>query len=117
MEHIIWNNCYCLVTKLCLTLFETPWTTAHQAPLFMGFPKQEYWNGLPFPFPGALPDPGIESESPTLAGRFFTTEPQALESFLKLINLFILAMMCGMQDLSSPISNGSCAPCSGSTAS
>ena len=41
----------------------------------MGFPKQEYWNGLPFPFLGALPDPGIESESPTLAGRFFITEP------------------------------------------
>ena len=66
MEHIIWNNCYCLVTKLCLTLFATPWTTAHQAPLFMGFPKQEYWNGLPFPFPGDIPDPGIQPVSPAL---------------------------------------------------
>jgi len=41
----------------------------------MGFPRQEYWTGLPFPSPEDLPDPGIESESPVLAGRFFTTEP------------------------------------------
>ena len=37
----------------------TPWTVACQAPLSMGFPRQEYWNGLPFPVPGDLPDPGI----------------------------------------------------------
>ena len=46
----------------------------------MGFPKQEHWNGLPFPFPesspGDLPDPGIKPTSPTLASRFFTSEPQ-----------------------------------------
>ena len=53
----------------------TPWTVAHQAPLSMGFPRQEYWSGLPFPSPGDLPEPGIESVSPALAGRFFTTEP------------------------------------------
>ena len=53
----------------------TPWTVAHQAPLSMGFSRQEYWNGLPFPSPGDLPDPGIEPESPALAGRFFTAEP------------------------------------------
>ena len=41
----------------------------------MGFPRQEYCSGLPFPSPGNLPDPGIEPESPTLAGEFFTTEP------------------------------------------
>jgi len=41
----------------------------------MGFSKQEYWSGLPFPSPGDLPDPGIEPASPELAGRFFTTEP------------------------------------------
>ena len=51
-----------------------PWTVAHQAPLSMGFPRQEYWNGLPFPSPGNLPELGIEPVSPTLAGRFFTTE-------------------------------------------
>ena len=41
----------------------------------MGFPKQEYWSGRLFPSPGYLPDPGIEPESPGLAGGFFTTEP------------------------------------------
>ena len=50
------------------------WTVTHQALLFMGLSQQEYWSGLPFP-PGALPEPGIEPESPAslaLAGRFFT---------------------------------------------
>ena len=55
-------------------LFATPWTVAHRTPLSMGFPRQEYWSGLPFPSPGDLPDPGIEPESPTFAGEFFTTE-------------------------------------------
>ena len=54
--------------------FGTPWTVAHQAPLSAGFPRQEYWSGLPFPSPGNLPYPGIESTSPALAGGFFTTE-------------------------------------------
>ena len=56
-------------------LFATPWTVARQAPLSMGFPRQEYWNGLPFPLPGDLPDPGIEPTSPAQAGGFFTAEP------------------------------------------
>ena len=56
-------------------LFATPWTVAHQAPLSMGFSRQEYWSGLPFPLAGDLLDPGIEPESPALAGGFFTTEP------------------------------------------
>ena len=55
--------------------FVTPWTVACKAPLFMGFPRQEYWSGLPFPPSGDLPDPGIESSSPASAGIFFTTEP------------------------------------------
>ena len=46
--------------------FATPWTVAHQAPLSMGFSRQEYWIGLPFPSPGDLPDPGTESGSPAL---------------------------------------------------
>ena len=45
-------------------LFETPWTVAHQAPLLMGFSRQEYWSGLPFPPPEDLPDPGIKIVSP-----------------------------------------------------
>ena len=49
----------CLVTKLCLTPV-TPWTVAPWAPLSLGFPRQEYWSGLPFPSPGSLPDPEID---------------------------------------------------------
>ena len=47
-------------------LFETPWTVACQAPLFMGFSRQECWSGLPFPTPGDLSNPGIEPTSPIL---------------------------------------------------
>ena len=65
------------VTKLCLTL-ANPWTVARQAPLSMGFLRQEYWSGLPFPSAGNLPNPRIEPASPALAGRFFTTEPPAI---------------------------------------
>ena len=57
---------------VCIWLFATPWTVARQAPLSMGFSRQEYWSGLPFPSPGDLPDPGIEPTSPALAGGFFT---------------------------------------------
>ena len=56
----------------------TPWTIPCQASLSIGFTRQEYWNGLPFPPPEGLPDPGIEPTSPVslaLAGGFFTTEP------------------------------------------
>ena len=58
--------------------FEIPWTVACQTPLSMGFFKQEYWNGLSFPLPGDLSDPGIKlvsPSSPVLEGRFFITEP------------------------------------------
>ena len=57
-------------------LFATPWTAAFQVPLSVGFSRQGYWSGLPFPSPGDLPDPGIEPTgflSPALAGGFFTT--------------------------------------------
>ena len=57
-------------------LFVTSWTVAYQAPPTMGFSRQEYWNGLPYPPPWDLPDPGIEPVSlmsPSLAGRFLTT--------------------------------------------
>ena len=55
--------------------FVTPWTVACQAPLSMGFPRQEYWSGLPLSSPGDLPNPGIKPASPALAGEFFTAEP------------------------------------------
>ena len=54
-----------LVAKLCPTL-ATPWTVAHQTPLSLGFSRQEYWSGLPFPSTGNLPDTGIQPGSPVL---------------------------------------------------
>ena len=56
-------------------LFATPWTVAHQAPPSMGFSRQEYWSGLPFPSPGDLPSPGIEPRSPALQADALTSEP------------------------------------------
>ena len=53
----------------------TPWTVAHQAPLSMGFSRQEYWSGLPFPSPGDLPKPGIKPRSPALQADALTSEP------------------------------------------
>ena len=53
----------------------TPWTVAHQAPLSMGFSRQEYWSGLPFPSPGDLPDPGTEPGSPALQADSLPSEP------------------------------------------
>ena len=61
--------------KVKSLVFETAWTVAYQAPLFMGFSRQEYWIELSFPSPGNLPDPGTEPTSPALASGFFTTEP------------------------------------------
>ena len=52
-----------------------PRTVAHQVSLSMGFSRQEYWSGLPFPSPVDLPNPGIQSVSPALADRFFTSDP------------------------------------------
>ena len=66
------------VSHSVVSVSVTLWTADHQAPLPMGFSKQEYWSGLPFPPPGGLPDPGVEPLSPeslAMAGRFFTTEP------------------------------------------
>ena len=69
--------CVCLLSCFSrVRFFAMLWTIACQAPLSMGFSGQEYWNGLPFPSPGHLPNPGIEPASlmsPALAGGFFTT--------------------------------------------
>ena len=62
-----------LVAKSCSTL-ATSWTVAHQVPLSMGFSRQEYWGGLPFPSPGDLPDPGIEAGSPALQADSLPTQ-------------------------------------------
>ena len=57
-------------------IFATPWTVAHQAPLSIGFSRQESWSGLPCPPPGDLPNPGIEPRSPTLQADNLSSEPQ-----------------------------------------
>ena len=62
------------VARSCLTLL-TPWTVARQASLSMGFSRQGYWSGLPFPSPGDLPDPGIEPGSPALQAEALPSEP------------------------------------------
>ena len=72
-----------LVTTVCrgsqplviANSFATPQTVAHQAPLSMGFSRQEYWSGLPFPSPGELPDPGIEPASPALQADSLPSDP------------------------------------------
>ena len=56
-------------------LFGTPWTVAYQAPPSMGFSKQEYWSGLPFPSPGHLPNPGTVPRSPAFQADALTSEP------------------------------------------
>ena len=66
----------CSVASVLSDSFRLLWTAAHQAPLSMGFPRQEYWSGLPFPPPEDLPNPRIQSislASLAVAGRFFTT--------------------------------------------
>ena len=68
--------------------FSTLWSIAHQTPLSVGFSRQEYWSGLPFPSLGDLPNPGIEPKpliSPAVAGRFFTTSAtwEALQLFAR----------------------------------
>ena len=63
----------------------TPWTVAHQAPLSMGFPRQEYWSGLPFPSPGDLHNPGIKPlylTSPALTGGSFTTSTKKRVNYM-----------------------------------
>ena len=73
----VYLSCVCVLSCFsCVWLFETLWTVACQAPLSMGFLRQEYWSGLSCPLPGDLPHPGIEPVSlmsPTLASGFFTT--------------------------------------------
>ena len=69
--------CACMLSRFShVQLFATFWTVTCQAPLSMGFSRQEYWSGLPRPLPGDLPDAGIEPMSlmsPALVGGFFTT--------------------------------------------
>ena len=93
----------------------TPWTVARQDPLSVGFPRQEYFNGLPFPTPGDLLNPGDKPTTPALEGGFFTAEPPGKPIYvnLKLPNdpssfpqkrdflWWVVGMGCG-QDLRGP---------------
>ena len=89
LEHFWVCVCACVCVLSCFSraqLFATLWSITCQAPLSMGFPRQEYWGGLSCPLPGDLPDPGMELEfltSPALAGGFFTARVawEGLERF------------------------------------
>ena len=97
--HLPWNqgrsvNTYGPLNFMCswwtevkllsrVQLFAIPWTVANGAPPSMGFSRQEYWSGLPFPSPGELPDPGIEPGSPALQADALLSEPQGKPSWWK----------------------------------
>ena len=86
--------CMCVCAHVCaqshLTLCH-PTTVAHQTPLSMGFPRQEYCGGLLFPSLGDLPNPGIESSSPCTTGRFFTTQPLGKPHLTCMVDIILLA--------------------------
>ena len=85
LQYLPWSDgarrhdlrCFNCEVKLlsCVWLFAIPWTVACQAPPSMGFSRQEYWRGLPFPSPGDLPNPGIEPGSPALQADSLASEP------------------------------------------
>ena len=75
----------CMLSHSAVRLFATPWTVAHQAPLFTGFPRQEHWSGLPFPFPGELSDPGIKPRSPALQADSLPPELPGKPSRMKVV--------------------------------
>ena len=87
---LFWSQVLHVSSRMCgqslshVRFSVTPWTAACQAPLSMGFSRQEYWSGLPFPSPGDLPDSGIKPTSlpsPPLAGEFFTISASATMSW------------------------------------
>ena len=84
-----------------------PWTVAYQAPPSMGFSRQEYWSGLPFPSPGDLPDPGIEPRSPALEADALTSEPPGkpitqIKIQFNSVQLLSCVRLCNPMDCSTP---------------
>ena len=75
-------------------LFATPWPADFQAPLSMGFSRQDYWSGLPFPSPGDLPDSGIEPGSPALQVDALPSKPQGKPKCYFKCRLFPLVCCC-----------------------
>ena len=97
----------------CVQLIVTPWTVAHQAPLCMGFSRQEYWSGLPFPTSGHLPNPEIRPASlmsPALAGGFFTIvlpgKPLLYDVLVSNVNPISLRSRLDICDLSNVLFQG-----------
>ena len=81
LAHHLARALHCITCVLShVQLFVTPWPVAHQAPLSMGFDRQEYYSGLPFPSRGDFPDPGIEPKLPALQADSLPLEPQWKES-------------------------------------
>ena len=74
-SHIYIYICYAMLSCSVMSNFVTPWTAVHQAPLSMGFSRQEYWSGLPCPLSRNLPNPGIEPRSPTLQADSLPSKP------------------------------------------
>ena len=103
----------CAQSLSSVQLFMIPCTVACQAPLSMGFSRQKYWSGLPFPTPGDLPNQGIKTASSASAGRFFTTSttweaPKVyyLTSFLLLIYPFSKHLLSTHYVVGTPIGTG-----------
>ena len=95
----------------CVWLSATPWTVAPQAPLSMGFSRQELWSGLPCPLPGNLPDPGIEPtslKSPALAGGCFITSALGSTLSPRLFSLSAFHSLCDQLPLLEWLFHGSC---------
>ena len=86
------GKCYSLS---CVRLIQTPWTVDRQAPLSLGFPRQENWSGLPFPSPGDFPNPGIKPVSPTLQAGSLQSEPLgwSLNPLRLALNLGLIALI------------------------
>ena len=98
----------CSVMQLCLTLCD-PMDCNHQAPLSIGFSRQKYWRGLPFPLPRDLPDPGIEPESPALQADTLLSEPPVKP----MVNKYeIIIMEVGLEDRYKMVLTGSFKGCS-----
>ena len=88
----------CAQSLSCVRLFVTPWAVASQAPLSMGFSRQEYENGLPCPPPGNLPNPGIEPRSPTLQADSLPSEPPGKSKNTGVSSLSLLQQIFPTQD-------------------
>ena len=97
--HFYFSNtrlCCCFVAESCPTLLRPPWTLAHQASLSVGFCRQEYWSGFPFPSPGE----GLKPTSPALADTFFTIESPA-KPLIPLKGYFPLLARTSLEEKSS----------------